>query len=269
MLAKSISLNGFGSLITIDPDDGRAQQVSDTIGSWPEAEREATTFMHIASDDFFIGLTAMPEINFDLMFVDGDHAHVAALGDMLQCADRAAANAVMVIDDYDQPNVFLAARDFLDIRGDWKELSGQFDANLAGAPFKGMKSSVEDIPFIILLGPEYEGLSLRPRSYYLRDFQASRVTGVDLSFGDANTGVLHAKLILDSVTKTGVETSHRIAAIPIEKGRTSATLELSPPLMTDASDHADNNTVEVTLVWEGEPHGDVLALNAPPEIRAE
>jgi len=265
ILADALAESGNGSLITLDPDDGREAIVEKALEDWPENVREVTRYLHLASDDFFVGLTAMPEVNFDLMFVDGNHSYLAALGDLLNCAERATAKAVIVVDDYDQPNVFLAVRDFMKVRPDWQEVSGVFDQGLKAAPFEGMRSSLDGIPFLVLQGPAITGISARPRSWYLRDFRAASVTNIELALAPGQGGgQLFANIILDSVTGVGVDTSHRVLEMSIAAGASSAVIKLDPPLTTVSSDRAFNNTCEVTLVWEGKDGPQPLSLNAPP-----
>jgi predicted O-methyltransferase YrrM len=267
VIADSLVLNGTGSLVTLDPDAGRMPIVTETIGQWPADQREVTNYVHILSDDFFIGLRAMPEIYFDLMFVDGDHRHRAALGDLLACSDRAAANSVVVVDDYDQPNVFLAVQDFLKIRPDWQEISGNYCAATQDAPFKGMKSSFEGIPILVLLAPASAGISERASSYSLWDFSESSVTSVDLSVSpDQSSGTLFAHAIFDSVSANGVESVHRSLTVSVKAGSTHVTIPMDPPLTTDSAADAYHRTCEVSLVWRNDSADEALRLNSPPVI---
>ena len=272
-LADALALNqqeqmsDAGSLITLDPETGREQLVVDTIAAWPEAQRDLTTYMMMASTDFFLGLTAMPEINFDLMFVDGNHRHLAAFADLMMCARQANANAVVVVDDYNQPNVFLAVQDFLKIHPDWTEIRGQFDTGISDAPFDGMQSSLKDIPFLVLVGPDKVGLSRRPTSYSLHDFQGTSVTAINLSLKPGQAGgKLFANIMMDSVTGTGVDAAHARLEYDIPAGVPQVSIPIVPPLKTASSDQSLTNACEATLVWHGKEDAEVLEITAPPEI---
>jgi len=270
VLADALVESGSGTLITLDPDDGRNPVVEQTIESWPAEVSDLTRYLFMPSDEFFIGLTAMPEISFGLMFVDGNHSYMAAMGDLLNCAEHASDDAVIVVDDYNQPSVFLAVRDFLKVRTDWVEISGKFDQALKGAPFEGMKSSLEGVPFLVLQGPATTGISERPRSWRLRDFKAASVTGINLSLAPGQGGGrLFANIILDSVTNVGVDTSHRVLDMQVSPGATSTVIPLDPPLTTVSSDRALNNTCEITLVWEAEDGPQPLALTRPPSFNID
>jgi len=271
IMARALTASGQGRLITIDPEDSRADICEAKIAQWPADMRDLTAFIRLGSKDLFDGLSANAELRFGLCFVDGDHSHAGALTDLIGCARYADDNCVIVVDDFDQPQVSQAARDFLRLHPDWAEIGGAFGNQVSGEqvsgdPFSAMRPSLPDLPFLILIGPAKAGLSARPQTFLLRNMSGTGVTALELATtGDHGGGTLYAKFIFDSVNPLGVEALRHTVHIDIPAHLEDPAFRFDPPLRTPGAETATSNTCEVSLIWRGD--GDPLPLVGAPVWR--
>lgn len=263
VMAGALAAAGQGQLITIDPEDSRAEICQARIAAWPAELRDVTAFVQVGSKDLFDGLSAKADVRFGLSFVDGDHTYTAALTDLIGCARFADDNAVIVVDDYDQPQVNWAVRDFLRLHPAWQEIGGNFEGDPEGDPFAAMRPSLPDMPFLILLGPAAAGLSERPQTFMLRNMASSAVTGLELTVeGGHGAGTLYAKFIFDSVGPRGVEALRHTARLEVAAGSENLQFRFDPPLSTPNAAGAASNACEVALIWRGD--GGALGLRGAP-----
>ncbi|HJM49332.1 MAG TPA: class I SAM-dependent methyltransferase [Alphaproteobacteria bacterium] len=267
IIARALADTGSGILLTIDLLKTREAEVHEAMQRWPEAARDITTFVTVGSLDFFKRLTLNPGLRFDLALIDGDHSHAAALTDLIQCARFAANNAVMLVDDFQLPGVNWAVRDFLRLHPEWREISGMFTNGFATASLAELSPSLEEISFLVLLGPDKNGIGARPVSFLRYEFAGAAIAGAGLKFApDHGGGTLFAMFIIDSVSLSSVETSTRNISRRIEAGQDETRLALEPPLAAHYGLQAEKNNCEMILLWQGENSDGRLDLVAPPEF---
>ncbi len=265
IIARALAASGKGILFTIDVLEVREAAVHRAMAHWPEAAREATTFLTVDSLGFFKRISLNPALRFDLAFVDGDHTHGPALMDLIHCARFAANGAVLVVDDYQLPSVNWAVRDFLRLHADWQEISGSFSNGSDSASLGGLAPSIEGTSFLVLLGPERNGIGVRPVSYFHHEFAGEAIAGARLKLAPGHGGgTLSAMFIIDSVGPSSVETSTRMISRPITAQQNELLLTLEPPLDSHYGSQAEKNSCELILSWHGERNGDRLDLLAPP-----
>jgi hypothetical protein len=243
VLARALLAAGQGQLITIDPEDHRAEICRDRIAEWPAEIRDLTAFIQITSKDLFDGLSANANVRFGLSFIDGDHTYAAALTDLIGCARYADDDSVIVVDDFDQAQVNWAVRDFLRLHPGWRELGGAFDDNAGDDPFEGMRPSLPGLPFLILVGPAAAGLELT-------------------TSGAHDGGALFAKFNLDSVHPQGLDALRHTARLEVAPGCEKLQFSFDPPLSTAGAQKAASNACEVALIWRSP--GPALSLRAAP-----
>ncbi len=154
-------------VVTIDASGDRAPIVEKIVATWPEELRDLTTFVPHLSSMFFEMFERTRSFKFEVLFVDRDHSYRGALFDLINCANYAQPNAVIVVDDYDLPPVFSAAQDFLALNPEWRELSGAYDQAISSDPFTGMRPSVDGLPFLVLIGPSAASVGVRPTNFSL------------------------------------------------------------------------------------------------------
>ncbi len=264
VLAEAVCGIG-GVVITIDASGDRAPIVEEIVAAWPEEIRAATTFVPHLSSMFFEMFERTRSFKFELLFVDGDHSYRGALFDLLNCANYAQPNAVIVIDDYDLPPVFSATQDFLALNPQWRELSGSYDRDVASDPFAGMRSSVDGLPFLVLIGPPAASVGDRPINVSLGELADNDLQGVTVPLaGDHGEGRLHAKFVISSVTTQAMRSSSAATYATVSGGDAVVTIRLDPPLAPPFVDGATNNC-DLSLVWESAA-GDLLDLAGDPEL---
>ncbi len=161
VLVSAIQANGFGVLLTIDPFGG--DRVPPIIEKWPAELREYVSFSPVTSMDFFIALE-QKSVELDFVFIDGDHSYEYAFYDLNMSARRLAPGGVIVLDDFNQPGVHQAAKDFLALNPGWEEIGGVLDAFDPNDPFNSMLPSIPDTGFLVLTSPAHFVVTDRPRS---------------------------------------------------------------------------------------------------------
>ncbi len=267
IIARVLAATETGILFTIDALEARETVVQEAMSRWPEAVRDVTTFAAVDSLGFFKRISLNPALRFDLAFVDGDHMHAPALMDLIHCARFAANGAVILVDDYQLPSVNWAVRDFLHLHPDWQEISGVFADGNEAAPLERLKPSVEGTSFLVLVGPDNNGVGARPVSYFHHEFAGAAIAGARLTFTpDHGSGTLSVMFIIDSVGKTSVETTSRTISRQIEAQQNDLWLALEPPLDAHYGSQAEKNSCELILIWHEEHNDDRLDLVAPPEF---
>ena len=252
-------------VVTIDASGDRALIVREIVDAWPEDIRSVTTFVPHLSSMFFEMFERTSSFKFEILFVDGDHSYRGALFDLINCANYAQPNAIIVIDDFDLPPVFSAAQDFLAHNPAWRELSGAYDRDVRGDPFAGMRPSVQGLPFLVLMGPAAESVGSRPSNFSLGEFAQDRIEGATVPVSPSHSaGRLHAKFVINSVTTDAMRSSSTSTAIAVGDGGELVAIVLDPPLAPTFTDGA-TNTCDLSLVWEGNDD-DLLELAGAPEM---
>ena len=114
-------------LITLDSNQDRKPSIISEIKSWSKLTQETTIFLNFTSNEFFEVSKYRDEFAFDLCFIDGDHSYSGALSDIINCSRFAGPNCILVVDDANQPPVYTAVHDFLNLYPNWSEINGKFN----------------------------------------------------------------------------------------------------------------------------------------------
>ena len=139
VMVRALLENKNGKLITIDPFGN--DRVPPILEAWPKELHDYVMFSPTTSMQFFM-IAADQRLTFDLIFIDGDHSYEYASFDLNVSAKRLAPGGVIVLDDYDQPGVYQAAKDFLARNPGWEEIAGVFSGADSPDPFGSMRPSV-------------------------------------------------------------------------------------------------------------------------------
>lgn len=262
VLARAMQANGFGILLTIDPFGG--ERVPPIIESWPTDLREYVSYVQATSMDFFIALEKNP-VEFDFVFIDGDHSYEYVSYDLNMSARRLAPGGVLLLDDFDQPGVHQAAKDFLAINPGWEEIGGVLDAFDPNDPFTTMLPSLPGTGFLVLAAPPHFVVTDRPRSVEAAWFNESWMRGFTLEFAPGSpAGTLHARVFWRSFHNSGQEQSMQTFSVAISEGRPRMTVDLPERLGTTFDPAISRRLAEIVLFWRPDVPGKPLRLLGRP-----
>ena len=234
-----------GAIITIDPSEEKKTLIEKEISSWDNDIKDVTYFMPVASSDFFsVKAQSLKDFWFDLCIIDGDHTYTATLSDLINCSKFSGPNAIIIVDDYNQPPVYEAVKDFLKINENWQEINNLIKNN---SDFETIKASFNDLPFLILCGPENPRINNKPYSIGKNIIGTIDGLKIELSRPSSN-GKIHTRFLIGKIESNGkmqmiVEDVSKV----IKNGETNIELFLPESISTK------NNfplTVDAHLLWE-------------------
>jgi predicted O-methyltransferase YrrM len=266
VMARALHGNGGGVLVTIDPYGG--DRVPGILESWPESLTSLVNFLPVNSMELSIQLERLAT-TIDLAFIDGNHAYAFAYFDLAATAKWVAPGGVVVLDDYDQPGVFWAAKHFLDAHADWQEISGVFEGLDPGAPFETMRPTIPDTKFLILQRmPKLRLGNGTPLSFDIPQLEAAGMAGIGVTVDATCAGTLHAKVFLRSFflddTKGDPEQMQTVVATTVAAGSQVVTAAFHASLFNTHPLNMTRREVEIILIWQPEIEHAALTLNAPP-----
>ena len=267
VLASAMQANGFGVLFTIDPFGG--DRVPPIIENWPTELREHVSFSSATSMDFFIALEQKP-VELDFVFIDGDHAYEYVAYDLNMSARRLAPGGVIILDDYNQPGVHQAAKEFLVANPCWEEIGGVLDAFDSNDPFGSMLPSIPDTGFLVLTSPPYFVVTDRPRAVDVRWFEEPTIRGFALDLAPGSpAGTLHARVFWRSFHSSGQEQFVQTLRVALAEGQPRLTVDLPEPLGTTFDPAISRRSVEIVLFWRPDVPGKPLRLLGRPDPLVE
>lgn len=267
VLASAMQANGTGLLVTIDPFG--ADRVPPIMEQWPKSLQEYVSFSPSTSMDFFIALDGNP-VEFDFVFVDGNHTYEFVTFDLNMSARWLAPGGIIILDDYDQPGVFHAAKEFLAANPGWEEVGGVIDAFDSNDPFGSMRPSIPNTGFLLLAAPTHLLVTERPRSIEFDRLGEPAIRGFSLDLAPGNTaGTLHARVFWRSFAETKQEQLERTASVALTDGLRSITVELPERLVTTFDPASSIRSAEIALYWRPDVPGEPLRLLGPPEPLVE
>lgn len=267
VLASAMQANGIGILMTIDPFGG--DRVPPILEKWPAELQEYVSFSPATSMDFFIALEQKP-VELDFVFIDGNHAYEYVSFDLNNSARRLAPGGVIVLDDYNQPGVHQAAKDFLAVNPGWEEIGGVLDAFNPNDPFSSMLPSIPDTGFLVLTSPTHVVVTDRPRSFEAAWFAQPAMRGfiVDLAPGSP-AGTLHARAFWRSFHDSGQEQLVQTLSVALPEGPQRIAIDLPERLVTTFDPATSRRSAEIALYWRPDVPGKPLRLLGPPEPLVE
>lgn len=264
VLASAMQANGFGVLLTIDPFG--AERVPPILASWPEELREHVSFSGSTSMDFFIALEE-ESVEFAFVLIDGNHAYEFVSFDLNMTAKRLAPGGIVILDDYNQPGVHQAAKEFLAANPGWEEIGGVLDAFDPNNPFGSMLPSIPDTGFLVLAAPTHFVVSDRPKSVEDGWFEEPAVRGFVLDLAPGNVaGTLHAWVFWRSFLSSGQEQLEQTLSVSLAEGLPKIAVELPEPLVTTFDPDISRRSAEVILNWRPSVPGKPLRLLRRPEM---
>lgn len=262
VFASAMQANGFGILLTIDPFGG--DRVPPIIEKWPAELREYVSFSPVTSMECFIALE-QKALEPDFVFIDGNHSYEYASYDLNMSARRLAPGGVIVLDDYNQPGVHQAAKDFLAANPGWEEIGGVLDAFNPNDPFGSMLPSIPDTGFLVLTSPAHFVVTDRPRSVDVGGFAEPSIRGFSIEPAPGcPSGSLHARVFWRSFHNSGQEQFQQTLSVALAEGQTSMTIDLPERMATTFDPASSRRSAEIVLFWRPDVPGRPLRLLSRP-----
>ena len=266
VMARAVHGNGGGVLLTIDPYGGG--RVPPILESWPDSLTSLVNFLPVNSMDLSIQLEQLAT-TIDLAFIDGNHAYAFVYFDLAAIAKWVASGGVVVLDDYNQPGVFWAAKHFLDAHADWQEVSGVFEGLDPSAPFETMRPTIPNTGFLVLQRtPKIRLGNGTPLSFDIPQIEAAGLAGIGVTVDAPCAGTLHTKVFLRSFfldgTRGDPDQIQAVLATTVAAGHQVVTTTFQAPMFSTYPLNMTRRDVEIILIWQPEIKNAALTLNAPP-----
>ncbi len=268
IIARALLANGNdGRIVTIDPYG--AERVPGILQEWPEQLRQRVIFSPANSMQFFIELDQVkPQL--DMAFIDGNHSYGFAFYDLNMASKWIKPGGIIVMDDFDQPGVYWATKQFLELNPDWREIGGAFDAFDPASPFTSMRPSIENTEYLVLAAPAHIEVGSKPLVLEYPNFEQPGITGFTLHVSpDSGNGRLHAKIFLRSFYHDGADGDAEQldmtfnTAVNATAGNTAVTF--AAPFVSTRDRSRSYRQVEITLIWEPDDSGKPLRLIRCPD----
>lgn len=262
VLASAMQANGIGILMTIDPYG--AKRVPPILANWSAELREHVSFCASTSMDFFSALGSQP-LEFDFVFVDGNHTYEFVSFDLDMSAKWLAPGGILILDDFNQPGVHQAAKDFLAANPGWEEIGGVLDAFDPNDPFGSMLPSIPDTGFLVLAAPPHFVVTDRPKSIEAAWFNEPAMRGFTLDLAPGSpAGTLHARVFWRSFHDSGQEQFMQTLSVALAEGLPRIAVELPERLVTTFDPAISRRSAEIVLYWRPDVPGTPLRLFGPP-----
>ena len=261
-LANAVIKNN-GTIITLDPSLDRKIIIEKEINSWNQDLKNSTYFFPITSSDFFIMknyAVLNEDIWFDLCLVDGDHSYSGAISDLINCSNYSGPNSIIIVDDYNQPPVYNAVKDFLNINKNWREINNKI--NFDTVDFAKMVPSINKLPFLILIAPDNPSINQNLKS--LGKNIIGTVKGINLNLAKpCADGTLEARWL---ISKMNDDRTLSMVTLDCKKevrsGRLNINLNLPKPI---TSSKKYPMTIDTHLTWK-DCKSNNLELASPPKF---
>jgi len=256
-ICRALLANGSGIAHAVDPFRGR--YIAAVLKFWPpELFRHVRLLMKDSMA--FYGDMERQRIRPALVFVDGNHEYEYAAFDIAAGARMLAPGGFIFVDNISQPGPFFAARDFLRINPDWRELGSATTGYDRDKAFDRRRSTIRDTDFIVLRAPTGYRVGERPFNIARVRWASGKVEGVRLKLvPPQHAGRLTVQVVLRGFGTVPAEITGE-ASVEVAPGSSELSVALTPPVQVDGQ--FVYFTVEPWLIWHG---GERLQLRAAPE----
>jgi predicted O-methyltransferase YrrM len=245
VLAHALQANGHGLLHTIGPFD--EERFMALYTQWPQELKDVTRFYSENSAAFFME-AERKQIEFDFVFVDGNHDYEFCLFDLQCAARRMRRGGFIAVDNVSQAGPLRATLDFLRSNPEWIDCGISTTPTYPTTAFCPGRSNIPETDFMIVRAPDFYSIGPAPYTFGDIPWQHNTVGGIALHTDDEVEGVLHSQWILRSFGPQGpfettVTVEQSIARIDRE-------VTISPPAPLEVTP-GDHYSVEVWFSWRG------------------
>jgi len=266
LLAYALEEKGTGKLTTIDPY-GSLTRVPNIISDWPDSLKLFVEYKEVSSALFFDECFGK-NLEFDLIFIDGNHEYEFALFDIQASARILKPGCILVVDNIDQVGPRFAAIDFLDLNPSWTDLDGEVSRYNKQDPLSEPEPSFKFTKFYIIKKPSSIIINSVPKSF--RTIEVSgEIKALNFEIKEPISGTLHFQIFYRAIGDEIPEEITMRENFQIYTSMTGmTTLRFSSGLEIQTKD-AHLYTVEINMAFTsnaGRPQGDALIINSPPSV---
>jgi predicted O-methyltransferase YrrM len=256
VLAHALHANGRGSLHTVGPFD--EERFMPLYKQWPMPLQDVTRFYSENSAAFFMEAD-QKQIEFDFVFIDGNHDYEFCLFDLQCAARRMRRGGFIAVDNVSQAGPLCATLDFLKSNPEWVDCGLSSTPSYPTTAFGPGRSNIPDTDFMIIRAPPFYSISSVPFTFGDVPWEHNNVGGVIVHVDEEAEGILHVQWVLRSFGPLGpIEIASSIEH-PIDGSNQEVTISLSTPLEVRSGDHY---SVEIWFSWRG---AGKLRFRQPPQ----
>jgi predicted O-methyltransferase YrrM len=252
-ICRALQANGKGIAHTVDPYGGAP--VSSIFEQWP-AELRAHLQVHPINSAEFFANAARHNLEFELVFVDGNHDYEFALFDICCAARLLKPNGFIFVDNISQPGPFIAARDFLRLHVGWREVGASIENYRPQYPFDRHRGAIDGTDFCVLRAPSGVFIGIEPYTPGERIWEKMEVTGLLACVVGPATGILSVQCVLRAF---GSPPTERTVERQITLENASGDIALPIEASYAPEDAAIPRRIEPWLTWEGDAPLELLA----------
>jgi predicted O-methyltransferase YrrM len=243
VLAHALQANGHGILHTIGPFD--EERFMELYRQWPQPLQDVTRFYSENSAAFFMEADRK-RIEFDFVFIDGNHDYEFCLFDLQCAARRMRRGGFIAVDNVSQAGPLCATLDFLKSNPEWVDCGLSPTPSYPTTAFSPGRSNIPHTDFMIIRAPSFYSIGPVPFTFGDMPWMHSAIGGVIVHLHEGAEGTLHVQWILRSFGPLGEATSS--VEHPINKSDREVEIQLSAPLEVGTGDHY---SVEIWFSWSG------------------
>ena len=270
VLARAAHAVGNGTVVTIDPFGG--ERVPAILQEMPAELLSKVHFYPYSSMELFLK-NQQARIEFDAVFIDGDHSYAGAHFDVFSAAQCVKPNGLIVMDNTNESGVTYAALDFIERFPSWQVLGVSKEDIERGYELKnGILQSIGTAqlymikPFGTTLGKFPLKFHVNPPSCDGGDELLLTLTSQSVAGMLDFRGQLLARHHDFHLTGTGVERYLRLGSHVVEPGLINIRIPVDPVrFAADSSDH--NFELVLDFQFIAEEAGQTLELDGEPEFR--
>lgn len=257
VMAQALDSNCKGTLHTIGPFD--SHHFLPNYEKWPKQIKARTTFHPVSSMDFFIKAEAQ-RLQFDLVFIDGNHDYEFALYDILSAARRMTPGGFIFVDNISQAGPYFAAIDFLALHPHWLRCDGPGPDKPPHLAYDRARTSIAPVDFIILRAPRIFAVGARPHTFGPLPWPSQQVAGVRLpTVNVESAGTLWVQCVLRGFGQTHLAEVTTAASATVAAGSSCVEVPFAPAL--SIAEPFSHYSVETWFTWTG---GGILKMTEPP-----
>ena len=270
VLARAAHAAGNGTVVTIDPFGG--ERVPAIVQEMPSELSRLVHFYPYNSMELFLQ-NLQAQIEFDAIFIDGDHSYAGAHFDLFSAAQCVKPNGLIVMDNTNESGVTYAALEFIERFPNWQVLGLSREDVERGYEMKnGILQSIGTAQ-LYMIKPSGTSLGKFPLKFHVNppscaggDELLLKLTSPSVAGILDFRGQLLARHHEFHLTGTGVERYLRIGSHVVESGLINIRIPVDPVRFeADSSDH--NFELILDFQFISEEAGQTLELDGEPEFR--
>ena len=270
VLARAANATGDGMVVTIDPFG--QDRVPAILQDMPRELSSLVHFYPYNSMELFLQ-NMQAQLEFDAVFVDGDHSYAGAHFDIFSAAHCVKPNGLIIMDNTNESGVTFAALEFLERFPNWKVLCVGDDELKSAHELEGRLLQSLGTGQLYLIAPSGRSLGKFPLKFCRRMPSCQGGDEVLLQLTSPSVSgriVFRGQFIAmpHQAHITGAEGEHylRTNSCAVESGATSIRIPIeSVQFKADPTEHNGEHIVELQFIAD-QPN-EALELDCEPELR--